>query len=158
MNTLMKRNSSNGNLPATSFSGMVDKIFQNNLSRFFDDSFWGFSGLDHSVNVPVNIRQTGKGYELELVAPGLRKEDFKVNVNGDLLTISFEQKEENDQQNEKEGWLRKEYNLRSFTRSFNLDNSVDLNKATAKYSDGILHLSLPLKEGAEPVSRTIEIK
>ncbi len=158
MNTLMKRNNGNGNLPATSFSGMVDKIFQDNLNRFFDDDFWGFGGLDRSVNVPVNVRQTDKSYELELVAPGLKKEDFKINVNGDMLTIGFEHQEDNNQQNKDEGWLRKEYKMRSFSRSFSLDDTIDVSKATAKYADGILHLSLPKKEGAQTISRTIEIK
>jgi HSP20 family protein len=155
----MKRSNGNGNVPAaTGFSGMVDKIFQDNLSRFFDDSFWGFSGLDRSVEVPVNVRQTDKSYELEVVAPGLKKEDFKINVSGDMLTVSFEHQEENKQEGKEEGWLRKEYKMRSFSRSFNLDDTIDVNKIAAKYSDGILQLSLPIKEGAKPISRTIEIK
>lgn len=156
MNTLMKKNSGNGNLPATSFSGMVDKIFQDNLSRFFDDDLWGLGRGEG--NVPVNVRQTDKSYELEVVAPGLAKDDFRIHVKGDMLTISFEQQEENKEQNKDEGWLRKEYKMRSFSRSFNLDDTVDVNKATAKYDNGILHLSLPKKEGAQTVSRTIEIK
>jgi HSP20 family protein len=158
MNTLMKRTNGNGNVPATGFSGMVDKIFQDNLSRFFDDDFWGFGGLNREANVPVNVRQTDKSYELEVVAPGLRKEDFKINVSGDMLTVSFEHQEENNLQSKEEGWLRKEYKMRSFSRSFNLDDTVDVNKIAAKYSDGILQLSLPIKEGAKPISRTIEIK
>jgi len=158
MNTLMKRSNGHSNVPATGFSGMVDKIFQDNLSRFFDDGFWGFNGLDRSANVPVNVRQTDKSYELELVAPGLRKEDFKININGDMLTVSFDHREENNQERKDECWLRKEYRMRSFSRSFNLDDTVDVNKISAKYSDGILQLSLPVKEGAQPISRTIEIK
>lgn len=161
MNTLMKRNNNgNGTLPATSlsFGGLVDKLFQDKLGRLFDDDVWGFSGLDRTVNVPVNVRQTDNNYELELVAPGLKKEDFKIDVNGDMLTVSFEHQEQNDRQNDEEGWLRKEYRLRSFTRNFNLDDSIDVNKVTAKYTDGILKLSLPIKEGAKPISRTIEIK
>jgi HSP20 family protein len=154
----MKRSNGHSNVPATGFSGMVDKIFQDNLSRFFDDGFWGFNGLDRSANVPVNVRQTDKSYELELVAPGLRKEDFKININGDMLTVSFDHREENNQERKDEGWLRKEYRMRSFSRSFNLDDTVDVNKISAKYSDGILQLSLPVKEGAQPISRTIEIK
>jgi HSP20 family protein len=158
MNTLMKRTNGNGNVPAPTFSGMVDKIFQDNLSRFFDDDFWGFNGLNREVNVPVNVRQTDKSYELEVVAPGLKKEDFKINVSGDMLTVSFEHQEENNQQSKEEGWLRKEYKMRSFSRSFNLDDTIDVNKIAAKYNDGILQLSLPIKEGAKPISRTIEIK
>lgn len=159
MNTLMKRANGNSELPVTRFGGMVDKIFQDNLSRFFDDDFWGFgSTLNREVNVPVNIRQTDKSYQLEFVAPGLKKEDFKINVSRDMLTVSFEHSEENKQQGQHERWLHKEYKTRSFSRSFNIDDTVDVNQIEAKYSDGILHLSLPIKENAKPISRTIEIK
>lgn len=156
MNTLMKR--TNGNMPATTFSGLVDKLFQNNVNRFFDDDFWGFNGVAQSVNVPVNIRETDKVFELQLVAPGLKKDDFKVNVNGDVLSVSFEQNEAHSNENKEEGWLRKEYQKRSFTRSFSLDDAIDVSKIDAKYADGILHLTMPKKEGAQAVSRNIEIK
>lgn len=158
MTTLMKRNTGNGNMPATSLGSLVDKVFRNDLARFFDDDYWGFAGLDRSVNVPVNMRETDKTYELELVAPGLKKELFNVNVSGDMLTISFENKEENKQQDKEQGWLRKEYRMQSFSRSFNLDDTIDANKITAGYKDGILHLSLPKKDGAQRITRTIEIK
>lgn len=158
MTNLMKRSSSNGNMPATSFSGLVDRFFQDNMSRFFDDEFWGFNGLNRNVSVPVNVRETDKNFEMELVAPGLKKDDFKINVNGDMLTVSFEHKEENNQQNEDQSWLRKEYRMQSFSRSFNLDDTVDANKITAKYSDGILHLTLPKKEGSQRISRTVQIQ
>jgi len=158
MTTLMKRNSNgNGNMPATTFSGLVDKIFQNNLDRFFDDNFWGFRGLDRSTGVPVNIKDTGKSYELDLVAPGMQKQDFKVNLNGDTLTVSYEHSEQDRRQSEDEGWLREEYRKQSFSRSFTLDDSLDPNKITARYSDGILHLSVPKKESAQKISRNIEI-
>ena len=158
MNTMVKRG--NGNTPERSFSGMIDKIFQNNLSRFFDDSFLGFNGLNtgnQPMNVPVNLRDTDKSYELEVIAPGLRKEDFKINVTGDTLTVAFEQKEEQNEENKNEGWLRKEFRMRSFSRSFNLDDTIDANSISAKYRDGVLCLSLPKKEGAQKLSRTIEI-
>ena len=156
MNTLMKR--TNGTVPATTFSGMVDRLFQNNVNRFFDDDFWGFDGVSRMVNVPVNIRETDQSFELQLVAPGLKKDDFKVNVGGDLLTVSFEQAEEHSQEGKQEGWLRREYQKRSFTRSFTLDDAIDANKIEAAYTDGILHLSMPKKEGSRSVSRNIEIK
>jgi len=124
----MKRNSGNGDLPVFSFSGMIDKIFQDNLNRFFDDDFWG--GY-RSTNVPVNVRQTADSYELELIAPGLRKEDFKINVKDDMLTVAFEQQEEDNQENKDEGWLRREHKTRSFSRSFRLDDTIDVNKVTA---------------------------
>jgi HSP20 family protein len=158
MNTLMKRTNGNGNMPATTFNGLVDKIFQNNVNRLFDDDFWGFTNVSQNVSVPVNVKETDKSYELELVAPGIKKEDFKINVHGDTLTVSFEHQEEQNQQNKEEGWLRKEYQKRSFTRTFHLDEAIDANKIIANYGDGILHLSLPKKEGAQTFSRTIEIK
>lgn len=157
MTSVMKRTNGNGNLPATNFSGLVDSVFRNDLSRFFNDDFWGFNGLDRSVNVPVNIRETDKSYELELVAPGLRKEDFKVSLSGDLLTVSLQHREENKEENSDGSWLRKEYKQQSFSRSFTLADTLDANNITARYSDGILYLSLPKKEGAQSLSRTIDI-
>ena len=158
MNNLMKKANGNASVPATTFGGVVDKIFQDNLNRFFDDESWGFSGLNRGTNVPVNVKQTDKSFELDVVAPGLKKEDFKLNVSNDMLTVSFEHQEENNKQSKEEGWLHKEYKMRSFSRSFNLDDTIDVNKISAKYNNGILHLSLPIKEGAQPVSRTIEIQ
>jgi HSP20 family protein len=158
MNTLLKRTNGNGNMPTATFSGLVDKLFQNNFNRFSDDDFWGVGSLPQNLNVPVNIRETDKSYEIELVSPGLKKEDFKVNVNGETLTIAFEHQDEQTHDNKEQGWLRKEYQKRSFTRTFSLDDAMDAGKIEAKYADGILHLSLPKKEGAHAVSRTIEIR
>jgi len=158
MNTLLKKTNGNGNMPANTFSGMVEKIFQNNVNRLFDDDFWGFTNLSHNVGVPVNVRETDKSYELELVAPGLKKEDFKINLQGEMLTVSFEHQDEQTQQSKEEDWLRKEYQKRSFTRSFNLDESIDVQRLGATYTDGILHIHMPKKEGAQPISRNIEIK
>lgn len=159
MNTLMKKANGNGNsnMPATTFSGLVDNIFQKNLNRFFDDEFWGFNGVTQNTSVPVNVRETDKSFEMELVAPGLKKEDFKININGDRLAVSFERQDHADQQSKEEGWLRKEYHKRSFTRLFELDDTIDAGKIAAQYRDGILHVSLPKKEGAQKVSRSIEI-
>jgi HSP20 family protein len=95
---------------------------------------------------------------MSLVVPGLRKEDFKLSVNNDLLTISYEQKEEQTEQNKTEGWIRNEYKMKSFNRNFNLDDTVDVNKITASYDSGILHLTLPKKESAQKLSKTIEVK
>jgi HSP20 family protein len=156
MNTLVKK--TNGQVPATNFSGLVDRLFQNNLNRMFDDDFWGFTGVNQSPTAPANIKETGHSYELQLVAPGLRKEDLKVGINTGLLTISYEPADEANKQNPQEGWLRQEYSSRSFSRTFGLDDSIDTSKIEAKYVDGILYVSLPKKEGARDISRTIEIQ
>lgn len=146
----------NANQPAT-FGNVVDQIFQNNLSRFFEDDFWGSSGLNSRNQVPVNVRETDKTYDMEVIAPGLKKQDIKINLSGDMLTISFDQKEE-DRQEKDGGWIRNEYRRRSFSRSFNLGDNVDASKATARYEDGVLHLSLPKKESAPQKTQSISVQ
>lgn len=151
-NNIMKREHT-AKQPAN-FGSVVDQIFQNNLSRFFDDSFWGSDGFSARSQVPVNIQETDKTYELELMAPGLKKEDFHLNVASDVLTVSFEHKEEN----KNEGWLRREYRKQSFARTFNLDDTVDANNISARYDNGVLYVTLPKKENAQKISRNIQIQ
>ncbi len=156
--SVIKRNNGNTAMPARTVSNWVDQLFQDNLNRFFNDDLWGFRGVEQQMNVPVNLRETDNSYEMSLIAPGLRKEDFKLNVTNDLLTISYEQKEEHKEEDADKGWLRKEYKMQSTSRSFTLDDSVDVNKINASYDNGVLHLSLPKKENARRIAKTIEIK
>ena len=149
--------SQNGN-PSATFGNVVDNIFQNSLRRFFDDNFWDAENPQTTSSVPVNIRETDENYELDVIAPGCRKEDFNINVEGNLLTISMNRKEEQKEHNEKTGWVRNEYMQRSFSRSFSLQDTVDLNNITATYSDGILRLSLGKSEKAKQVSRNIDVE
>ncbi|MBS1662219.1 MAG: Hsp20/alpha crystallin family protein [Bacteroidetes bacterium] len=143
--------------PAT-FGSAVDQLFRHNLDRWFDDQFWGFSGLQTRSGVPVNVREQDQSYEVEVIAPGLKKEDFQLQFNGDALTVSFERKEENNQQADHDRWLRREYRKQSFTRTFTIDDTVDIDKAVARYEDGILHVSLPKKTHAVKSSRTIAVQ
>ena len=153
-NTIVKRQNGNG-YPAT-FGNVVDNIFQNNLRRFFYDNFWEADLALTSGSVPVNIRETEQHYELDVIAPGCRKEDFKIHTQDNVLTISFAQKKENAQ--EKAGWVRNEYEQRAFSRNFTLDDTVDVNNITATYTDGILRLKLGKNEKAKMISRNIEVK
>lgn len=155
---IIKRNNGTSTVPARQFNSWVDQLLHDNLNRFFNDDLWGFSGINQQGNVPVNLRETDKTYEMSLVAPGLRKEDFRLNVTDNLLTISYEQKEEQNDGHKEEGWLRKEYRMQSFSRSFTLDDTVDVNKVAASYDNGILHLTIPKKESAQRITKTIEIK
>jgi len=155
MTSIVKRE--NAIQPAT-FGSVVDQIFQNNLSRYFDDDFWGSNVSANRSHVPVNIRETDKTVEMDLIAPGLKKQDFQLNVNGDMLTVSFEHKEDKKQENKNEGWLRQEYKQQTFSRSFHLDDTVDAGKIVARYEDGVLHLSLPKKENAQRISRNINVQ
>jgi HSP20 family protein len=147
----------NGN-PSVSFGNVVDNIFQNSLRRFFDDNFWDTDAPLTGASVPVNVRETGLHYEMDVIAPGCRKEDFMINVENNILTIAFTHKDEEREQNEKTGWVRNEYIQQSFIRSFTLDDTVDLNKITATYKDGILQLILPKSEKAQKLVKNIEIK
>lgn len=156
MANILKRD--NSRQPAT-FGSVVDQIFQNNLSRFFDDSFWGLNPADiERTKVPVNLRETDSAYEMEVVAPGLRKEDFQLNVSSDMLTVSFEEKNENRETNKEEGWVRQEYRKRSFSRSFHLNEAIDTNGISAHYENGILYVTLPKNEKAKQLSKTIKVE
>jgi HSP20 family protein len=152
MNNIIKRTDSR---PKT-FGSVVDEIFQTNLNRFFDDRFWGFNGLQTDTRIPVNIRETDTAFEIEVVAPGLRKEDFHLSYAGDTLTISVEQEEKAEGENKK--WLQREYRSGSFSRSFLVDVTVDVEKTQARYENGVLWLTLPKKEEAKRISRTIDVQ
>jgi HSP20 family protein len=96
------------------------------------------------MNASVNIKEADDKYELQLVAPGLNKEDFQINVDKNLLTVSFEQKAQTEESNDK--WIRQEFRMKSFKRSFSLTEKIDAAAISAVYENGVLHLSLPKKE------------
>ena len=105
--------------------------------------------------VPVNVLKTDESYELYFAAPGRKKEDFKIAVQGNELTISYKkpQQEEREDQN----WIRYEYRLVSFERSFLIDSSIDSGGIVAKYEDGVLQVTLPIKPGSIVPSQDILI-
>ncbi len=96
---------------------------------------------------PVNVSETKDKYSIELSAPGRTKSDFNININGNLLEISSEQKQEVN--NENENYTRVEFKLSAFSRTFTLPETVNAEKITAEYTDGILKLTLPKKEEAK---------
>src|SRR5690242_19558569 len=153
-NTIAKRQNGNENV---SFGNVVDNIFQNSLRRFFDDNFWDVDPVTGSGSVPVNIREKEEQYEVDIIAPGCHKDDFNISIKGNMLTISLDHNKEDKQADQKAGWVRNEYMQRAFSRSFTLDETVDVNKIQATYTDGILRIVLGKHEKAKPVSRTIEI-
>lgn len=131
------------------------------LNNLFDELFsnipanWGKDFSNQIGNPKVNILETADGYHLELIAAGRNKEDFKVNIDKDLLTISFEKKESLENKDFKT--IRKEFTLNSFKRSFSLDEKIKADAIQAKYENGILKLFLPKKEQVtiEPKEITI---
>jgi HSP20 family protein len=105
--------------------------------------------------VAANVQETPEAYQLELNVPGRNKEDFKVNVENGLLTVSYEKKEETVTEGTKS--LRREFSFNSFKRSFSLDEKVNTSAIQAKYENGILKIELPKKEEvkAEPTQIAI---
>ncbi len=153
MNNIIKKTD---NRPTT-FGSVVDELFQSNLNRFFDDRAWGFNGLSSESRVPVNIRETDTSYEIEVIAPGLKKEDFQLSYTGDTLTVSFEKADEKTT-GDGQKWIRREYQSGAFSRSFTIDSTVDVDKAKAHYENGLLTLTLPKKEEAKRISRKIDVQ
>lgn len=121
----------------------------NDFFRPWNEWFENGSGLfGRGLSVPaVNITETKDNYQVSLAVPGLKKDDFKIDVDGNMLTISSE-KEETSEEKEKK-FTRKEYNYSSFSRSFTLPDEVNKEKIEAKYENGVLKLVLPRKEEAK---------
>jgi HSP20 family protein len=104
----------------------------------------------------TNVHETPEAYHLELNVPGRSREDFKIQVDQGLLTISFEKKEETPSSDAYKT-LRREFSFRSFKRSFTIDNTVDPAGIQAKYENGLLKLLLPKKEEVKQGARQINI-
>jgi HSP20 family protein len=120
----------------------------NAFPRLFN-SLLNESELGISLSIPaVNIKETDELFEIQLAAPGLKKEDFKIDLTNGKLNISVEQKEENEVKEER--FHRKEFSFKAFSRSFKVPSLVDTEKIEAIYEDGVLNLSLPKKEEAKP--------
>ncbi|HLX91242.1 MAG TPA: Hsp20/alpha crystallin family protein [Puia sp.] len=134
----------------------VHRGFNNLFDEFFNE-LPAFTGREWSgwTFPPVNIHETPDAYHLELSVPGRAKDDFKVNIENGLLTVSFEKKEENKTEDYKT--VRKEFSFRSFKRSFNLDEKIDAEKIEAKYENGLLKLHLPKKEQTKEATKQITI-
>jgi HSP20 family protein len=109
-----------------------------------------------STSVPVNIREMEGAYAIEVVAPGMDKGDFKVNVDNNILTISAEKKAESNKENER--MVRREYSYKSFARTFTLDETINADNIQAKYENGVLHIELPKKIEAKIQPKEISIQ
>lgn len=128
------------------------------MPSVFDDFFkpwneWFDNGnlWSRAINVPaVNIIEHKDEYQVSMAIPGMKKDDFKIDVDGNMLTISSE-KEENKEEKDKK-FTRKEYNYSSFSRSFTLPEEINKEKIEAKYEDGVLKIALPRKEEAKKLS------
>ena len=109
-------------------------------------------------NMPAtNIKENDTNFQIEIAAPGLKKEDFNVDIEKGMLTISSEKKDEKEEKDE--NYTRREYNYSSFSRSFRLPESVTEDDIDATYKDGVLKLIIPKKEeNQKSQRRQINIK
>lgn len=124
------------------------------MPSLFNDFFkpwneWFDNGnlLGRAMNIPaVNITEEKDEYKVSLAVPGMKKDDFKIDVDGNLLTVSSEKEESKEEKDKK--FTRKEYNYSSFSRTFTLPDEINKEKIEAKYEDGVLRISLPYAEKA----------
>lgn len=141
--------------------------FNNTLPAIFDDFFskdlfdWGNSNFSVTgTTLPaVNVKETAENFVVEMAAPGMKKEDFKVELNNNVLTISSQKENENEEKDVNHRYSRKEFSYQSFQRSFQLSrDTVDADNIQAKYENGVLHLTIPKREEVkQKPSRLINI-
>lgn len=141
-------------------NGNTNKV----LKPAFNDVFESFLNADPflsksnlSRNPAVNIAEDDNEFHIELAAPGLIKEDFKINLEKNLLSVSAERSEEEDETVRLKKYNRIEYNYSSFMRTFTLPDSADHAKIRAEYKDGILFITINKREEAKILSREIAI-
>lgn len=133
-----------------------DVLFPSLMSEFLKPDWFG--GMDNYKNdVPaVNIKENETDFELELAVPGRKKEDFHIEVDENVLTISSESKKEENVT--EENYTRREFAYSSFKRAFTLPETIDEGNIKANYDNGILKFTLPKKEEALPKpKRMIEL-
>ena len=135
-------------------------------NNFFDDFFtkelfdFNNAGFAQSgITQPsVNVKDMNDGFEIQVAAPGMKKEDFTVNLDRNVLTISSEKQTQNEEKDEDGNFSRREFNYSSFRRSFTLPEAVEQEKIEATYEDGLLKITVPKKEQSTRMLKTIEVK
>ncbi|RYD55030.1 MAG: Hsp20/alpha crystallin family protein [Sphingobacteriales bacterium] len=139
---------SNYNVTPRTFGGLFEEMFNSGFART----------AEGNLHFPLaNIQEDEAAYTLHIAAPGLKKENFKVQLDKNLLHISYEHKAE-EQKEQENKWLRTEFKLRSFKRTFTLTNDkIKTGEISASYTDGILVVSLPKKEKTEQPVKEITI-
>lgn len=124
------------------WSNWLDDLFNRDLPSVFTSNF------NTGITLPkVNIKETADAYLVEMAVPGLKKSDFTIDLDNQILSISTETKEEEEQKHV--NYTRREFGYSSFKRTFTLPETVDDEKINANYKEGILSILLPKKEEAK---------
>lgn len=134
------------------WNNLFDDLLTDFPVLFRDD----FNKLQTPQKVPVNVMEMELAYKLEVIAPGFEKSDFKITLDKDVLTISAEHKETSKEQKEKA--IRKEFLIKSFKRSFTIDQSINAKEIDAQYVNGVLTVQLPKKQEEKKITTEISIK
>jgi HSP20 family protein len=144
--TLVKFNNGQRNAVSPWFNDVFDTLFNDSV---LNDRFV-------TKTPAVNIAETENQFHIELAVPGLKKEDFKISIDKNVLSVSAEKKVENVEEGKK--YSKREYSYNSFVRSFTLPEVADQAKIDAEYTDGVLKLSVAKKEEAKIQTREIAVK
>lgn len=130
------------------FANLLDEMMHRGFASGFDPSFG---------NIPAsNILEKEKEFVIEILAPGLEKEDFKLQLENKVLSVSYQPKE--DGKTQEQNYLLREMAIGSFTRSFTIPDTIDKEKISATYHQGVLKISVPKNEAHNArLARNIEI-
>lgn len=127
------------------FPGIVDDFFGRDFlpgNDLFD--------TQTGISMPsVNIVEGKEDFRIEVAAPGLEKDDFKIDLENNVLTISSEREESSEQQEDENRYMRREFCYSSFRRAFSLPNTVDADKIEANHKNGVLSIAIPKREEAK---------
>lgn len=143
--------------PSAEGPEMNQVLFNSPLSGLFENFFGDdFFTKEYASHVPaVNISEEKDRYNMELAAPGFEKDDFKIELNKGMFTVSAQHKTEKE--TKEKTFSRKEFNYGSFQRNFSLPEEINEDAIVAKYENGILKISLPKKEEAKKEKKEIKI-
>lgn len=137
------------------FPAFFDDFF---TKDFFDWNDKNFTRLGATLP-SVNLIENDQNFRIELAAPGMKKDDFKIELQNGILTIAAEKKEEKEEKDKEGNYLRREFRYSSFKRSFNMPDSIKEDDIKARYNDGILTIDLAkIAEKMEKNKKMIEIK
>jgi HSP20 family protein len=130
--------------------GSIPSLFDD-FFRPWNEWFDGGGLMGTTMNVPaVNIVENKDDFAVALAVPGMKKEDFNIDMEGNMLTISCDKEAKKEEKDTR--FTRMEYNYSSFSRSFTLPEGVNREKIDAHYEDGVLKLVLPKKEEAKKIT------
>lgn len=125
-----------------------------NLTDFFDDD-WLQARFAKDWTPAINVVENDENYEIEVAAPGMRKQDFQVSIENGVLTVTG--KTEKEEEEKTKNYTRREFSTRSFTKSFTLPDNVDEEAMKAKYDDGILRLTIAKTEKVLPPKKEVHV-